>query len=279
MMTRALVLSGGGRAGAAWMLGLIAGLREIGVDLADADLVVGTSAGARTGAPLATGAVEQAIRACGSPGLPFARTYASLPDFVAAARPIFASAADELEAARQIAKLGPLGPGLPSAAERRKEVAAFLPVRTWPGKALKISAVDADTGQRVVFDARSGAGLLDAVTASCALPGIYPLAEINGRRFADGGLWSLYSADLAAGHDIVIVISPAPLNPRLRGQLDAELAALGDCVKHVILADEPTLAAIGPDLNSVPAHGPALRAGMAQAAREADSLRGVWCTG
>ncbi len=275
-MTRAVVLSGGGRAGAAWMLGLIAGLREIGVNLAVADLIVGTSAGARTGAQLATGAVEQAIQAYRSPGLPFARTYASLSDFVAAARPIFATAADELEAARQIAKLGPLGPGLPSAAQRRKEVAALLPVHTWPGQALKISAVDADSGHRVVFDACSGTGLLDAVTASGALPGIYPLSEINGRRFADGGLWSLYSADLAAGHDVVIVISPVPLNPRLRGQLDAELAALGDCVNHVILADELALAAIGPDLSSVSAQGPALDAGMAQAAREVDSLRGVW---
>src|SRR5712691_10700054 len=141
-MTRALVLSGGGRAGAAWMLGLIAGLRETGIDLAAADLVVGTSAGARTGALLATGAVDQAIQAYRSPGSPSARTYASLPDFLAAARPILANAADELDAARRIANLGPLGPGLASAAERRQEIAACLPVHTWPGKLLKISAVD-----------------------------------------------------------------------------------------------------------------------------------------
>jgi NTE family protein len=275
-MTRAVVLSGGGRAGAAWMLGLIAGLRETGVDLADADLIVGTSAGARTGAQLATGAVDQAIRACRSPGSPTARTYAGLLDFRAAAQPIRASAADQREAARRIASLPPLGPGLATATERRQEIAALLPVPTWPGKPLKISAVDADSGARVVFDARSGVSLPDAVTASCALPGIYPLAEIGGKRFADGGAYSLYSADLAAGHDVVIVISPMPLNPSFRGMLDTEIAALGEAISHLILADEQSLAAIGPDPTSVAAQGPALDAGMAQAPREADSLRNPW---
>jgi NTE family protein len=212
-MSRAVVLSGGGRAGAAWMLGLAVGLREAGVDLADADLIVGTSGGARTGAQLATGIADQAVTAYRAQALPAVMNYAGLPDFVAAARSIRAAVGDQAAATRQIANLGPLGPGLASAAERRQEIAAYLPVDTWPGTPLKISAVDADSGHRVVFDARSGVSLTDAVTASCALPGIYPLAEINGRRYADGGAWSLYSADLAAGHDVVIVISPFPLDP------------------------------------------------------------------
>jgi len=275
-MTGAVVLSGGGRAGAAWMLGLAAGLREAGVDLAAADLIVGTSAGARTGAQLATGAVDQAITAYRPHRLPVARTYASLLDYVAAARPIQAAAGNQADAARQIASLGPLGPGLPSAAERRQEIAASLPVHTWPGTPLKISAVDADSGHRVVFDARSGASLTDAVTASGALPGIYPLAEVNGRRYADGGAWSLYNADLAAGHDVVIVISPMPHNPSLRGRLDAEMTALGDCVTHLILADELSLTAIFPDPNAVTAQDPSLGAGIAQAARELNQLQITW---
>jgi NTE family protein len=277
-MSRALVFSGGGRSAGAWMLGLIAGLRELGIDLADADLVVGTSAGARVATQLATGAVDRAIDACRSARLPLAKTYAGLPDFIAAAGPILASAPNELEAARRIANLGPLGPGLASAAERRNEIAAYIPVRTWPSKPLKISAVDADTGRRVTFDAGSGASLLDAVTASGALPGIYPLAEIDGRRFADGGAHSLYNADLAAGHDAVVVIGVMPVTPSRRRQLDAELAALGNSVNHVIQADEPSLAAIGPDPVSAGAGAqiPALDAGMAQAAREAASLRSAW---
>ena len=129
----------------------------------------------------------------------------------------------------------------------------------------------------MVFDARSGASLTDAVTASGAVPGIYPLAEVNGRRYADGGAWSLYSADLAAGHDIVIVISPMPLNPFLRGRLDAEMTALGDCVTRLILADEISLTAIFfPEPNAVTAQDPSLGAGIAQAARELNQLQSAW---
>jgi NTE family protein len=40
--------------------------------------------------------------------------------------------------------------------------------------------------------------LVDAVLASGALPGIFALTEVDGRRYADGGVHSLYNADLAA---------------------------------------------------------------------------------
>lgn len=53
--TRALVLGGGGAVGVGWQAGLLTGLREAGVDLAGADAVVGTSAGALVGALLSSG--------------------------------------------------------------------------------------------------------------------------------------------------------------------------------------------------------------------------------
>jgi NTE family protein len=60
-------------------------------------------------------------------------------------------------------------------------IAAHLPVQEWPEKRLAIVAVDAETGSRIAFAAGSGVPLLDAVTASGALPGIYPLVTIEGR--------------------------------------------------------------------------------------------------
>ena len=53
--TNALVLGGGGSTGQAWEIGLLLGLQDAGVDLRDADLVVGTSAGAIVGAQLTSG--------------------------------------------------------------------------------------------------------------------------------------------------------------------------------------------------------------------------------
>ncbi|MBV9905299.1 MAG: patatin-like phospholipase family protein, partial [Alphaproteobacteria bacterium] len=55
MGSRALILGGGGPVGIAWEIGLAAGLEEGGVKLAQADRIVGTSAGSFVGAALAGG--------------------------------------------------------------------------------------------------------------------------------------------------------------------------------------------------------------------------------
>ena len=52
---RALVLGGGGSTGNAWLIGVIAGLFEAGLDVTTADLIIGTSAGS-TAAAQVTGA-------------------------------------------------------------------------------------------------------------------------------------------------------------------------------------------------------------------------------
>src|SRR5690349_10211935 len=52
---RALVLAGGGAAGNAWELGLIAGLADAGVDVTEADLIIGTSAGSTVAAQITSG--------------------------------------------------------------------------------------------------------------------------------------------------------------------------------------------------------------------------------
>jgi predicted acylesterase/phospholipase RssA len=78
--------------------------------------------------------------------------------------------------------------------------------------------------ERVVTMATTSKAL---VLSGGALPGVYPLVTIGRRRYADGGAHSLYNADLAAGHDVVTVLSPMPLNDYLRAKLDAEVAAAG----------------------------------------------------
>ncbi len=274
--TRALVLSGGGTAGGAWMAGYISALRGQGVDFGDADLIIGTSAGARTAAQLATGTLSEAVRRYRRGGIPAVELYATLPEFMAASMRIIAEAPDKQEAARRVANMGPLGGQLASAAERHRLVAALLPAADWPGQRLLITAVDAETGHRVAFGADSGAGLLEAVAASGALPGMFPLVTIGGRRYADGGAHSLYNADLAAGHDAVTVLTPLPLNDYFRATLDAEVAALGTATVHVLTADQQSLAAIGPNPIAAETLPAAADAGTAQARRDIAKLRAIW---
>ena len=175
-----------------------------------------------------------------------------------------------------MANLEPLGSGLVPHADRRRVIAAGLPARAWPDRRLAITAVDAETGRRIVFDADSGVELVDAATASGALPGLVELATIDGRRYADGGVHSLYNADLASGHDVVVVISPFPFDDYLKGKLDAEVGALGEAAVHVIVADRESLTAIGPDPLSPATARAALDAGEGQARRESAALRAVW---
>ena len=49
---RALVFGGGGSAGNAWEVGVIAGLLDAGLDVTGADLIIGTSAGSTAAAQI-----------------------------------------------------------------------------------------------------------------------------------------------------------------------------------------------------------------------------------
>ena len=92
-------------------------------------------------------------------------------------------------------------------ASRRKAFQARLPAK---GRAtmLKVTAVDARTGEFVVFDSAGEAGLVDAVGATCAVPGIWPPVTIGNRRFMDGGVRSVANADLAARYQRVVIVAP-----------------------------------------------------------------------
>ena len=73
-----------------------------------------------------------------------------------------------------------------------------------------ITAVDAVTGEFTVFTADSGVDLVDAVAASCAVPGVWPPVTIGDRRFVDGGVRSPVNADLAE-----VLARPSRPQPRL----------------------------------------------------------------
>src|SRR3954452_13135286 len=57
----ALVLGGGGSTGNAWLIGVVAGLFDAGLDVSDADLIIGTSAGATAAAQIAGATTEELL--------------------------------------------------------------------------------------------------------------------------------------------------------------------------------------------------------------------------
>jgi NTE family protein len=58
---RALVLGGGGSTGNAWLIGVITGLFDAGLDVTTADLIIGTSAGSTAAAQVTSASPTQLL--------------------------------------------------------------------------------------------------------------------------------------------------------------------------------------------------------------------------
>ena len=275
---RALVLGAGGEAGIAWEVGLLAGLAGRGVDLTAADLVVGTSAGAGVAARVNSGVTlaelyeTQLAPADGEIVTSFG------PRVIA--KYIWAVAPARRNPVRARIRLGRMAvrSRTEPAAERRAVVAARLGTHDWPTGNLLITAVDVDTGELATFDSGSGVDLVDAVGASCAVPGVWPPVTVNGRRLMDGGMRSPANADLAAGYDRVVVVAPIPRGlkpiPSVMDQV-TELARSCQAVA-LVTPDAAAVAAFGRNLLDPRTRAPSARAGYAQAAAVLADVAAVW---
>ncbi|UOZ09256.1 patatin-like phospholipase family protein [Amycolatopsis sp. WQ 127309] len=272
MSGQALVLGGGGVAGIAWTTGLLAGLAGHGQDLTGADLIVGTSAGATVAAQVTSGVAledllaRQADPARQTPEIP---AEIDMEKFVADFGAAFEDTGSPAEVRQRVGELA-LSAETVSEADRRAVIAARLPSHDWPEQRIVLVAVDAETGEPRQFDRESGVSLVDAVAASCAVPGIWPPTTIDGRRYIDGGVRSGENADYAAGATRVTVVAPLGLESPLPGE-KALLTVLEDLRKAgaeiaVISPDEASVAAIGQNPLDPSTRTPAAEAGHAQGA-------------
>lgn len=293
---RALVLHGGGAAGNAWEIGIIAGLYAEGLDLRQADLIVGTSAGATaaaqiTGANPATlftqildAAPPQANSAVG--GVVRSPRDGTVNDHLARTNRIIEGSVD---AADMRCRMGAAALEFDDDLENRWQsrwhdiVAARLPSQQWPEQEVLITAVDAQTGEPMVFDKFSGVSLVDAVAASTSSGFGSPPYRIGENTYIDGGYRRNENADLAAGFLRVLVLSP--LSGRTRHplewgmQLAAQIAELRAAGSHVetIFPDADSLTAFGSNLMDLSTRPPAARAGYAQGQALAATLLKFWC--
>ena len=302
-MTRALVLGGGGPVGIAWETGLIAGLAEGGVSLADADVIMGTSAGSFVGSQLAMG--RKAADMAGAI-LAEAERHKSAADI---ARP--PSAGDQPRPAAPnltplMKMMAEVAAGTRDPVELRREIGAYaLGAKTvdeetfiksfgrqlsgdqaegWPTKKFACTAVDAETGAFVVWDNDSGVGLARAVASSCSVPGVYPPITIKGRRYIDGGMRSGTNSDLAKGHDLVLLIAlrlggaEGEQAQRQRAVLDREIKALtdGGAKVELVTPDAGSQAAMGVNLMDARTRPAAAEAGLEQGRAMAAALKGIW---
>ena len=283
---RALVLGGGGSAGNAWLIGVIAGLHDGGLDVTEADLIIGTSAGATAAAQICGASPADLLdailsaptpQATSGPRGPISSAHLERTDAIIAASADLSDmrrriGTDAIELAEAVGAAGQEG--------WRQTVSARLPSQEWPPNTVLLTAVDADSGEPVELDRYSGVDLVDAVAASCAGG---PAYAIGGRRYIDGGYRrSSENADLAVGYGRVLVLSPlggrtrhpAGWHSDLSAQVD-ELRAGGSRVE-TILPDAGSREAFGDNMMNPATRPPAARAGHRQGLRLAEKFAGFW---
>ncbi|WP_030921437.1 patatin-like phospholipase family protein [Streptosporangium amethystogenes] len=271
-MTRTLVLGGGGVAGIAWEAGIITGLRKAGLELGEADLVVGTSAGSVVGTLVTTEVDLESSVGVQADTESATVSAVDMEAVMAAFGVLYDPSLEPREARRRV---GELALATKDTGARIETIGDRLPVKEWPERRLLITAVDAATGEFVVWERDSGAPLVSAVASSCAVPCVFPPVEIGGRRYMDGGVRSATNADLAAGSSAVVILEPlAHVSPRAR--FEAELAELGDAAVAHIVPDEASVAVFGVNVLDPALWRPAFQAGLAQAPAVAAGVAGVW---
>lgn len=275
---RALVLAGGGIAGIAWETGVLRGIADESPEtaraLVDSDVLVGTSAGSTVAAQLGSGcSLDElyqrqvgAVSAELDPGVGIDGVTDLFVD---------AMLTPNTDKTQKLQKIGQVALDTPtvSGGVRREVIAARLPSHEWPQRVLRISAVDIDRGELVSFDRDSGVGLVDAVAASCAVPGVWPVATIGDRRYMDGGVSSSVNMVLAADCDAAVVLvpsgenTPSPFGPGVSAEIDGFAgASLG------IYADDDAVDAFGENPLDPACRVPSAQAGRRQGRRVAAAV-------
>ena len=178
--------------------------------------------------------------------------------------PIYTTATDDADRRRRLGAFA-LSAHTVEEPVRRRVIEARLDGIDWVGDRLRVVVVEATSGDRHVVAASSGIDLVDAVTASCAVPGVWPPVTIAGSRYIDGGVWSVANADLAGGCDRILVLAPL-VDPVVHGDI-ARLAASARV--ELIAPDVASVRAFGADVLDPASRGPSARAGRAQGRIEA----------
>ncbi len=280
MTRRALVLGGGGVAGIAWQTGVLLGLAESGADVTDAEMLLGTSAGSSVAAQISGGATlaelfERQADESKQDDEPHAE--ATIDELVSMlARAAQNSDGSAIDTRRRIGSEALVASTI-TERERRAIIERRLPSHSWPTRDLRIVTVDAVSGRHRVLDRGSGVQLVDAVAASCAIPGMWPPVTIGDHRYVDGGIRASENADLAVGFEKVLVLKVGALDLE-DDPFEIERVRLvkGGSKVEVIAPDADSSAAIGPDATDIAVRSAAAVAGRAQGNAIAARIAEFW---
>ncbi|OMC16119.1 patatin-like phospholipase family protein [Mycobacterium colombiense] len=279
---RALVLAGGGIAGIAWETGVLRGIADespaVARLLVESDVLVGTSAGSAVAAQLSSGHTLDEL---------FDRQVAewsaeidSGVDVETITELFLTALAEPYEerldrTRQQMQRIGAVALATETvpAPVRREVIARRLPSHDWPDSELRLTAIDVETGELTVFDRESGVDLVDAVAASCAVPGAWPPVTIAGRHYMDGGVASAVNLVVAADCATAVVLVPSGIDaPSPFGAGPAAEVSAFPGAAFAVFADADSLAAFGSNALDPGCRIPSALAGRDQGRREAAAI-------
>jgi NTE family protein len=236
-----VALGGGGVIGNAYLTGVLEGIRRVsGWDPGNALVTIGTSAGSVNGALSALGMPADLMfrYVCGEPlasresealSEP-ARRFLGHPDREwtdrlfpptgVLPRPLLSSPSAVVRGmlrpwatSLELFVAGLIGEGFVSTRTIGELIEVVCP-HGWPERNYWAVAVDLESGRRVALGRRDAprTDVARAVRASCAIPAFFAPVRIGGRRYVDGGVWSVSNLDLLAGHDLDLVVCVNPMS-------------------------------------------------------------------
>lgn len=279
---RALVLAGGGIAGIAWETGVLRGIADESPAAArlliESDVLVGTSAGSAVAAQLGSGHTLDELFdrqvAESSAEIDSGVDVDTITELFLTA--LAAPYEEPLDKTRQqMQRIGAVALATETvpAPVRRQVIAQRLPSHEWPERAVRLTAIDVATGELTVFDRESGVDLVDAVAASCAVPGAWPPVSIADRHYMDGGVASSVNLVVAADCDVAVVLVPSGIDaPSPFGAGPAAEVSSFPGAAFAVFADADSLAAFGPNALDPGCRIPSAMAGREQGRREAAAI-------
>lgn len=291
---RAVALGGGGEWFIAWMLGYADGLLQSGVDLAQADVTIGTSAGSLVGAAIKGGRLTEFTAALQQLGSDPAMANKVLN--ISEGAPSQARARSVMGQTDQItpATLQEIGRAAMAAHNAPDEkyigsVGGILGLSDWPA-GHHTTATDCYTGESLIASSDSGVTIAEACAASSSLPGVNGPTWLGDRLCMDGGVSSSSThAEMLEGATSVLIIAmfdfkahpPQHVNPSFGiaervnpGTAEREAAYLrskGSAVHVAIANPDPTT-----NFMDAATIGPAIADGTARGKADAPALAALW---
>jgi NTE family protein len=276
-ITRAVVLGGGGVTRMAWEIGIITALLQEDIDLTEADVIIGISAGSFVGSALASGYdMRKLYDSQLFPNTSEVNVSVNSEILKLWTEAFICGKDDKKKIGKMLGDIAKKYPSKISRKNHQNVVESRMVTNLWPAK-LKVTALDAETGDLHVFDLASGITLIDAVSASGAVPGIWPFITFDGRDWVDGGMVSSTNAHLAEGYDKVVILSPMPkkygIVPSVKEEV-IEMQKKADI--SLIVPDKNSILAIGENPYDPTHTTSSAKAGFNQGINEATAIYNTW---